>query len=84
MPEIVRAAAEPMSNIDNFTVISTDGASDSTKQVGRIVTEIPELLKSALGIDLTAMLGGYVGGKTAGHEIEAAAPAPVKEDALVG
>lgn len=75
MPEIVRAAAEPMASIDNYTVISTDGASDTTKQVGKIVTEIPELLKSTLGIDLTALLSGFVGGKAAGHEIEASAPA---------
>ncbi|MFC5099136.1 flotillin domain-containing protein [Amycolatopsis plumensis] len=32
LPEIVRAAAEPMSNIDNYTVISTDGASDATSK----------------------------------------------------
>jgi flotillin len=85
LPEIVRAAAEPMSNIDNYTVISTDGASDATKQVGNVLTELPALIKSTTGIDLMSVIAGMAGGKVAaGHSIEAAAPAPAKEDALVG
>lgn len=84
MPEIVRAAAEPMSNIDNYTVISTDGASESTKQIGNVITELPALIKSATGIDITSVIAGMAGGKVAaGHSLEAAAPAPAKEDALV-
>ena len=31
LPEIVRAAAEPMGHIDNLTVLSTDGATDVVK-----------------------------------------------------
>lgn len=83
LPEIVRAAAEPMSNIDNYTVISTDGASDATKQVSSVLTELPALIKSTTGIDLMSVIAGMAGGKVAaGHSIEAAAPA--KEDALAG
>ncbi|GAA4035017.1 flotillin family protein [Arthrobacter methylotrophus] len=85
LPEIVRAAAEPMSNIDNYTVISTDGASDATKQVGNVITELPALIKSATGIDIMSVVAGMAGGKVAaGHSIEASAPASAKEDALVG
>lgn len=83
LPEIVRAAAEPMSNIDNYTVISTDGASDATKQVGNVITELPALIKSATGIDITSLLAGMAGGKVVAGEIESSGPAPVKEDALV-
>ena len=39
LPEIVRAAAEPMANIETLTVLSTDGASDLVKNVTRTVTE---------------------------------------------
>jgi flotillin len=84
LPEIVRAAAEPMSNIDNYTVISTDGASDATKQVGNVLTELPALIKSTTGIDLMSVIAGMAGGKAAGHSIEAAAPVSAKKDALVG
>jgi flotillin len=84
MPEIVRAAAEPMSNIENYTVISTDGASESTKQIGNVITELPAMIKSATGIDITSLIAGMAGGKAvSGQVIEAAAPAPAKEDALV-
>lgn len=79
LPEIVRAAAEPMSNIDNYTVISTDGASDATKQVGNVITELPALIKSATGIDIMSVISGMAGGKVAaGHSIQAAESAPVR------
>src|SRR6185503_9381621 len=39
LPEIVRAAAEPMAAIDSLTVLSTDGASDVVKNATRTVTE---------------------------------------------
>ena len=39
LPDIVRAAAEPMGNIDNLTVLSNDGASDVVRNVTRTVTE---------------------------------------------
>lgn len=35
--------------------------------------EIPELLNCTLGIDVLSLLGGFVGGKSSGHEIEASA-----------
>jgi flotillin len=39
LPEIVRAAAEPMGHIDNLTVLSTDGASEVVRNATRTVTE---------------------------------------------
>jgi flotillin len=83
MPEIVRAVAEPMSNIENYTVISTDGASESTKQIGNVLTELPAMIKAATGIDITSLITGMAGGKVVAGQIEAPEPALVKEDALV-
>lgn len=83
MPEIVRAAAEPMSNIDHYTVISTDGASESTKQIGNVLTELPAMIKSATGIDITSLISGMAGGKVVAGQIETAETI-MKEDALVG
>lgn len=37
LPEIVRAAAEPIGNIANMTEISTDGASSLTKSVASVL-----------------------------------------------
>ncbi len=55
LPEVVAKAAEPMSNIDKLTVISTDGASQLTKTVSSNVTEGLQLASDLTGVDLTAL-----------------------------
>jgi flotillin len=63
LPEIVRAAAEPMSNIDNLTVLSNDGASDVVKNVTRTVTEASTTVKGLTGIDIPTLVGEAMGGR---------------------
>lgn len=65
LPEIVRAAAEPISNIDTLTVVSTDGASAMTKTVGQVLGEGTEVVKSLTGLDVGAILAGLAGGSIA-------------------
>ena len=55
LPEIVRAAAEPMANIDTLTVLSNDGASDVVRNVTRTVTEASATVKGLTGIDIPAL-----------------------------
>lgn len=55
LPEIVRAASEPVSAIDRMTVISTDGASEITRQVASNVEQGMAIANSLTGIDLQAM-----------------------------
>jgi flotillin len=62
LPDIVRAAAEPMGNIDQLTVVSTDGASDVVKNVTRTVTEASATVKGLTGIDVPALLNEALGG----------------------
>ena len=57
----MRAAAEPISNIDTLTVVSTDGASAITKTVGQVLSEGTEVVKSLTGLDLSALLAGATG-----------------------
>ena len=66
LPEIVRAAAEPMGNIDNLTVLSNEGASDVVRNVTRTVTEAGTTVKGLTGIDIPAMLSQAMGGATGG------------------
>ena len=66
LPDIVRAAAEPMGNIDHLTVLSNDGASDMVKNVTRTVTEAGATVKGLTGIDIPAMLGQAMGGAGSG------------------
>ena len=61
LPDIVRAAAEPMANIDTLTVLSTDGASDVVKNVTRTVTEASTTVKGLTGIDIPELLNKALG-----------------------
>ena len=66
LPEIVRAAAEPLANIDNLTVLSNDGASEVVRNVTRTVTEAGTTVKGLTGIDIPAMLSQAMGGAGVG------------------
>lgn len=56
LPEIVRAAAEPVGQIGSMTVVSTDGASAVTRAVGQVLGEGTEVLRSLTGIDLQNLM----------------------------
>ncbi|MEV8516214.1 SPFH domain-containing protein [Dactylosporangium sp. NPDC051484] len=56
MPDVVKAASDPMSNIDKMTVISTDGASSLTKSVANNVAQGLQLGTDLTGIDLAKLL----------------------------
>ena len=57
LPEIVRAAAEPMGRIDQLTVLSNDGASELVRNTTRTVTEASATVKGLTGIDVPALIG---------------------------
>jgi flotillin len=70
LPDIVRAAAEPMGRIDNLTVLSNDGASELVRNTTRTVTEASATVKGLTGLDVpglinTAMAGATAGGRSA-------------------
>ena len=95
LPEVVGRAAEPMSNIDKLTVISTDGASQLTKSVSNNVTQGLQLATDLTGVDLAALFSqlanratgsdGSNGSRTAVGAGAASPPppppAPVDDDA---
>jgi flotillin len=66
LPEIVRAAAEPMSKIDNLTVLSNDGASELVRNTTRTVTEASATVKGLTGLDVPALIGNAMGGAAPG------------------
>jgi len=69
LPEIVRAASEPLSSIGTMTVISSDGK--GTEQVGQNVasqlTTVTQILKDLVGIDLGDIVTGRVTGQAIGE-----------------
>ena len=62
LPEIVRAAAEPIAAIGSMTVISTDGASALTKNVASVLGEGQEIVKQLTGLDLAQLISSVAGG----------------------
>jgi flotillin len=62
MPEIVRALAAPLANVDKITVISTgnDGTAGVNKITGditRMAAQVPALFETLSGMSLTDLLG---------------------------
>lgn len=82
LPEIVRAASEPLSSIGTMTVISTDG--NGTDQVGQNVagqlSTVTQILKDLVGIDLSEIVTGRVTGQAIGEGL-ASAPASARRSA---
>jgi flotillin len=66
LPEIVRAAAEPMANIKDLTVLSTDGASELVRNGTRTVAEASAVVKGVTGIDVPSLIGSALGGRGSG------------------
>ena len=65
LPDVVKNAALPLANVDKITMY---GEGNSSKLVGDIIgstTKITDGLTEATGIDLRALLAGFLGGKLA-------------------
>jgi flotillin len=58
LPDIVRAAAEPMQHIDSLTVMSADGASEMVRNSTRVIAESATAIKGLTGLDVPSFLGG--------------------------
>ena len=59
LPKVVAEAAKPMSQIDQMTVISTDGASQTVRSVASTVTQGSEMVKALFGVDLAELVQGF-------------------------
>ena len=54
LPQIAREVAAPISNIEELTIVSTDGAGALPKQVTENVVQTLSMLKTSTGLDLEA------------------------------
>jgi len=73
LPEIVRAAAEPLAAIDNLTVLSSEGASEVVKTTTRTLAEASATVKGLTGIDIPALLNAALGQDEASPAVRTAA-----------
>ena len=56
LPQIAKEVAGPISAIDNLTIISSDGAGAIPRQVTDNVAQTLQMLKTATGLDLQALV----------------------------
>ena len=86
LPEIVRAAAEPMSAISQMTVISgggdDSGASSIVGNLPHTLATTTELVKNITGIDIAQLVTGRETGRAIGEAIVGSAPAAASAPAL--
>lgn len=86
LAQIAREVAAPMSNIDQLTIVSTEGAGALPRQVNDNVVQTLNMLEASTGLDLEALLGNALSkqsiGKAAeGSGLEVEGTPPVEQNA---
>ena len=65
LPEVVKNAATPLSNVDRITMYGEGNSAKLMKDIMSTVTQVTDGLKESTGVDLSAVLSGFLGGKVA-------------------
>lgn len=65
LPEVVKNAAQPLTNVDKITMYGEGNSAKLMKDVMGTVVQITDGLKESTGVDLQSVLSGFVGGKVA-------------------
>uniref|UniRef100_UPI004057AE7D SPFH domain-containing protein n=1 Tax=Acetatifactor sp. TaxID=1872090 RepID=UPI004057AE7D len=68
LPEVVKNAATPLNNVDRITMYGDGNSSKLMKDIMGTVVQVTDGLKESTGVDLTAILAGFLGAKAAGNE----------------
>lgn len=69
-PSVMEAAAKPLANVDQITMF---GEGNSAKFVGDVVgstRQVIDGIKAGTGLDVAAILSGFLGGKMTGKALE--------------
>lgn len=68
LPEVVKNAAEPLSNVDKITMYGDGNSAKLMKDVMGTVVQITDGLKESTGVDLQAVLSGFLAGSRSRHQ----------------
>lgn len=66
LPDVVKNAAEPLMNVDKITMYGDGNSAKLVKDIMGTVVQVTDGLKESTGVDLSAVLAGFLGGKAAG------------------
>lgn len=65
LPEVVKNAAEPLNSVDKITMYGDGNSSKLMKDIMGTVVQVTDGLKESTGVDLQAVLSGFLAGKVA-------------------
>lgn len=65
LPEVVKNAALPLTNVDKITMYGDGNSAKLVKDIMSSLTQVTDGLKESTGVDLNAVLSGFLGGKIA-------------------
>jgi len=74
LPEVVKNAAAPLNNVDRITMYGDGNSSKLMKDIMGTVVQVTDGLKESTGVDLQAVLAGFLGGKVASGNAAAEVP----------
>ena len=65
LPEVVKNAAEPLTSVDRITMYGDGNSTKLIKDIMGTVVQVTDGLKESTGVDLQAILSGFLAGKVA-------------------
>jgi flotillin len=65
LPEVVKNAAAPLAQTDKIIMYGDGNSTKLLRDVMNSSSQIMEGMKESTGIDLSGLIGGFVGGKVA-------------------
>ena len=65
LPEVVKNAATPLNNVDRITMYGDGNSAKLMKDIMGTVVQVTDGLKESTGVDLQAVLSGFLAGKAA-------------------
>lgn len=71
LPEVVRNAAQPLTSVDRITMYGDGNSSRLMKDIMGTVVQVTDGLKESTGVDLQAVLSGFLAGKVASSDASA-------------
>ena len=74
MPEIAKNVAEPLSKVDKITMYGEGNSAKLIQDIVNGTTQVTEGMTQGLGLDLKALVSGFLGGKVAGKDGTPEAP----------
>lgn len=78
LPEVVKNAATPLNNVDKITMYGDGNSTKLMKDIMGTVVQVTDGLKESTGVDLQAVLSGFLGGKVAAKDDKT--PSDVTQD----